>query len=42
MGTYGSTLTSAIDLNFEIIDIAKKHDLWLSADAVYLGPSMIC
>jgi len=40
--TYGSTLSGAIDLTHEIINLCKKYKLWINVDAAYLGSTWIC
>ena len=40
--TYGSTLSGAIDLTPEVVDICNKHKIWVNIDAAYLGSTWIC
>jgi glutamate/tyrosine decarboxylase-like PLP-dependent enzyme len=40
-GTYGSTLTNAIDISSEAIALAKKYNMWVSIDAVSMGTSFL-
>jgi aromatic-L-amino-acid/L-tryptophan decarboxylase len=41
-GSWGNTFSAAIDVNLKILELCKKHGMWVNIDAAFLGSTWIC
>ena len=40
--SYGTTFSVAIDIEPRLIDICKKHGMWINLDCAFLGSGWMC